>query len=123
MIFPKRATINNVSDANQKILSRNGLNILQLTKGQPPSLNQIYFTIYVTRQKIEECCYDTIDSICETTFFKKETLFKGIWIYKNNVIVDKLYDIICENKKKRDAVIHRLDMMLMVLRATFDRYE
>jgi len=123
MIFPIRATINNVSDSNQKLLSRNGLNILNLTKGKPPTLNQVYFTIYTTKERLNNCCYETLISICETTFFKKETLFKGIWIYKNNVIEDKLYDILCNNEEKREAIIHRLDMMLTILRTTFDRYE
>jgi hypothetical protein len=52
--------------------------------------------------------------ICFCPFLKKETLFKNIWIYRNNVYPTKLVKVMA-CKEKKDALIQRLQMIKMIL--------
>ena len=65
-------------------------------------------------EKIEKSDNEVYFDICESRFFKKESLLKGIWIYKSNIIPHRLCDIMKCNEKK-DALIERLKMITMIL--------
>lgn len=113
---------NEVSKKQCAVLSRLGINCHRikspLESGKMATINDVYVTVLYCREKVLLDDYDIIDEIAESRFFKKETLFKGIWIYKSNIIPYKLYYIITKDGNKKKILIERFDLMLNAL-ATF----
>jgi len=105
----------------QKIaLSRAGLNVFRLIQKngkRPPNISEILYTIHHVKQSLIDKDYYIIYDICESKFFKKTTLFSGIYCYKTNHIPERIISII-ENEDKKQVVINRLDLMIQILAAT-----
>jgi len=79
------------------------------------TVGEVLFTLYCCKQQIQDNDDLVFHNITESRVFKKETLFKGIWIYKNNVCPIRLYEVISNNEDKKRALIQRLDIMMNVL--------
>lgn len=104
-------------------LSRAGLNVFRLIKKngkRPPNINEILYTLYNVKHSIINKEYDIIYDICESKFFKKTTLFSGVYCYKTNHIPERIIEIIKNNDKKQ-VVINRIDLMIQILAATQTR--
>lgn len=108
-----------LSDKQRATLSTLGLNCYRLkfplSNEKRATVNDIYFTVLYCKEKILRDDDDILDEIIESRFFKRETLFKGIWKYKSNINPNELYNIICENENKKRALLERLDLMLNIL--------
>jgi hypothetical protein len=103
-------------------LSKLGLNVNHLRKPldgmkRPPFIYEIVFTINYTsdliKQNDELVCYD----ICDSKFYKKETLLKGIWTCKNNIYPKRLIKLMNDDFRK-NALLERFEMMLSILTTT-----
>ena len=109
----------NLPSHQRSSLSKLGLNVFGLGKPlpnrkRPPAIPEvmhtIYLVIYEVRENHELIYYD----ICDSTFFKKETLLKGIWTCKNNIYPSRLITIMKE-ETQRNLLIERLELMLNIL--------
>jgi hypothetical protein len=105
--------------SQKMILSNAGLNVFRLMQKngkRPPYLNEILYTLLHIRDAIAKNDFEVIYDICDTKFFKKTTLFKGVYCYKTNHIPERIITIL-ECQEKRNVVLHRIDIMINTLTA------
>ena len=100
-------------------LSKLGLNVFGLGKPlpnrkRPPSIPEVMHTIYLVISDVETNNELVYYDICDSTFFKKETLLKGIWTCKNNIYPSRLITIM-QDETQRKLLIERLQLMLNIL--------
>lgn len=112
----------------RKTLSALGVNMYYVRKGKNKTskhknivnvvdvialISNIRNSIYAGRP--EELA-TALDYICANKEFKKETLLKGIYCYRNNICERKLYNIIIEDYEKKETLIERLDLIIFSFR-------
>jgi len=106
-----------VGEDNLRALSKLGLNNFYLIKTarrlkiKPSDVCDVVSCIIDKIERHDDIVYY---DICESKFFKKETLFRGVWIYKNNVIPHRLIEVM-KDENKRMVILDRLRMILTIL--------
>ena len=111
-----------IHSKDRKSLAKLGLNVSGIFVKQKGKKTiypvDVIYTVAKTIEYVslnnEEIYYD----ICDSRFYKKETLLKGIWTCKNNIYPSRLITLMKE-EPLRNALLERLRMIEFILTTTF----
>lgn len=112
--------IKTISKRNKKTLSNIGLNINALStpidgKKNGYLVSEIEDVLLTIIDKIKSNEDDYVYDLCESILFKKETLLRPIWKWRNNVKPIILKDILNDEIKK-SILVDRLNLIIFILR-------
>ena len=106
----------------KKSLSKLGLNIYALSNNNFAEkkwrngmlIDDLLSIIELVLHELDNDRYAFCYYVCETKVFKKETLVRPIWIWRNNVQIQYLEKVLC-NKEKVAILRDRLQLMHSIL--------